>query len=153
MRQRCGLRAAKLLASLCGGVALVGLALLFATPPAWPQIIAGQGNPIGSLKTVPTPEPRNLNQFLRTDASGQITTKAREAAIALGKALFWDQAVGSDGQACASCHYNAGADSRTVGQVDPGFRALPPDPGFSPPFDDEPRLLKELQHGLIVHEH
>lgn len=39
--------------------------------------------------------------------------KDREAAIALGKALFWDMRVGSDGQtACATCHYSAGADAR-----------------------------------------
>src|SRR5678816_728356 len=32
----------------------------------------------------------------------------RRAAIALGKALFWDMQVGSDGiQACASCHFRA----------------------------------------------
>jgi len=65
------------------------------------------------------------------------------AAIELGKALFWDQAVGSDGldvnqrpigQACASCHFNAGADSRTFTQLNPGFRAIPPDNTFTPPF-------------------
>ena len=32
-------------------------------------------------------------------------------AIALGKALFWDVNVGSDGMACASCHFHAGADA------------------------------------------
>ncbi|MBT3722751.1 MAG: multicopper oxidase domain-containing protein [Gammaproteobacteria bacterium] len=41
-------------------------------------------------------------------------------AIALGKALFWDQTVGSDGQACASCHFSAGADSRSKNQLSPG---------------------------------
>lgn len=36
------------------------------------------------------------------------------AAIQLGKALFWDMQVGSDGKtACASCHYRAGADPVT----------------------------------------
>ena len=42
-------------------------------------------------------------------------------ALALGKALFWDQQVGSDGQACASCHFNAGADGRVRNQLNPGF--------------------------------
>ena len=84
--------------------------------------------PLGSLKRVPTPEPANLNQYLITNNRGVITDAARAAAIALGKALFWDQAVGSDGQACASCHFNAGADSRTRNQVDPGLRAVPPRP-------------------------
>ncbi len=34
------------------------------------------------------------------------------AAQQLGKALFWDIQVGSDGQACASCHFHAGGDIR-----------------------------------------
>src|SRR3982751_4808176 len=54
----------------------------------------------------------------------------RTAASALGKALVWEQAAGSAGQACASCHFNAGADSRTRNQVDPGVRAIPPQTVF-----------------------
>jgi cytochrome c peroxidase len=55
------------------------------------------------------------------------------AAIALGKALFWDMQAGSDGStACASCHYGAGADpitdlnqfptriTRSMNQINPG---------------------------------
>jgi cytochrome c peroxidase len=44
----------------------------------------------------------------------------RRHAIALGKALFWDIQVGSDGMACASCHYHAGADARIANQLSPG---------------------------------
>jgi cytochrome c peroxidase len=45
----------------------------------------------------------------------------RDAAIRLGKALFWDQQTGSDGQmACASCHFHAGADNRMRNTVNPG---------------------------------
>src|SRR5712691_420959 len=87
--------------------------------------------PLASLKTVPTPEPKNLMRFVRD----------RAAAIVLGKALFWDQQVGSDGQACASCHFHAGADSRSKNQLDPGLRAFDiktgtanPDTKFTPPF-------------------
>src|SRR5678816_3191261 len=41
-------------------------------------------------------------------------------AIVLGKALFWDMQLGSDGvQACASCHFSAGADTRTRNQLNP----------------------------------
>jgi hypothetical protein len=47
------------------------------------------------------------------------------AARRLGKALFWDVNVGSFGQACASCHFHAGADIRVRNQVNPG-----PDGGF-----------------------
>jgi cytochrome c peroxidase len=45
----------------------------------------------------------------------------RTAAVRLGKALFWDMQVGSDGvQACASCHFHAGADPRFTNQLAPG---------------------------------
>jgi hypothetical protein len=45
----------------------------------------------------------------------------KTAAIQLGKALFWDMQAGSDDrQACASCHFNAGADSRAINQINPG---------------------------------
>src|SRR5581483_5044258 len=60
------------------------------------------------LKTVAIAEPSNLSEFVRD----------RQAAVLLGKALFWDMQVGSDGQtACATCHFNAGADSRTKNQM------------------------------------
>jgi cytochrome c peroxidase len=41
----------------------------------------------------------------------------------LGKALFWDISVGSDGVACATCHFHGGADIRTVNQFNPGGTA------------------------------
>ena len=50
--------------------------------------------------------------------------------VVLGKALFWDMQVGSDGQACASCHFQAGADPRSQNQLNPGLRAVPPDSLF-----------------------
>lgn len=51
----------------------------------------------------------------------QYIIKSKDAAIRLGKALFWDTAIGSDGQACASCHFQAGADPRIVNQLSPGL--------------------------------
>jgi cytochrome c peroxidase len=43
----------------------------------------------------------------------------------LGKAFFWEMQFGSDGKtACATCHFNAGADSRTNNQIDPGLRRV-----------------------------
>lgn len=45
----------------------------------------------------------------------------KSAAIALGKALFWDQRVGSDSKtACTSCHFHAGAGTRSKNQLSPG---------------------------------
>lgn len=73
-----------------------------------------RGFGLDSLATVPIPEPANLAAFV----------KNRQAAIELGKALFWDQQVGSDGQACASCHFSAGADSRVKNQLNPGLPGL-----------------------------
>jgi cytochrome c peroxidase len=67
-----------------------------------------------SLKTVPIPEPPDLSTYVRN----------KTALIQLGKALFWDMQVGSDNQACASCHFHAGADDRATGQIDPGFRSV-----------------------------
>jgi cytochrome c peroxidase len=44
----------------------------------------------------------------------------RQNALLLGKALFWDQQTGSDGVACATCHFAGGADNRITHQVNPG---------------------------------
>ena len=70
-----------------------------------------------SLKTVPVPEPSDLSTYVRN----------KKALIQLGKALFWDMQLGSDNQACASCHFHAGADDRATGQLDPGLRCVSPD--------------------------
>lgn len=47
--------------------------------------------------------------------------KDKAKAIVLGKAFFWDMQVGKHGVACASCHYNAGADTRTRNQLNFAF--------------------------------
>lgn len=66
--------------------------------------------PQGSLKPVVVPKPTNLSQYVRDEAM----------LVALGKALFWDVQVGSDGQtACATCHFHAGADHRVQNQLSP----------------------------------
>jgi cytochrome c peroxidase len=70
----------------------------------------------GDLRAVAVPEPANLDDFVRDP----------EMARALGKALFWDMQVGSDGvQACGSCHFRAGADPRSKNQVSPGLKHMP----------------------------
>ena len=79
--------------------------------------------PLKPLSAVPNPAVNGLSNYVANQGS----------AIALGKALFWEQQVGSDGvQACASCHFNAGADSRTFNQADPGLRDKDPS---SPDFN------------------
>jgi len=62
------------------------------------------------------PLPTNLAEFLNP-----ANPQARLAAAQLGKALFWDQAIGSDGLACASCHFHAGADNRVRNQLNPNL--------------------------------
>ena len=64
----------------------------------------------------------------RADRISATYVRNRDVAIALGKAFFWDMQVGSDGvQACASCHFRAGADPRSINQLNPGG-ADNPDP-------------------------
>ncbi len=68
-----------------------------------------QARDTGDLRDVQIPLPGNLNEVV----------KDRDAAIALGKALFWDMQVGvNDEYACATCHHKAGVDSRV------NFRSL-----------------------------
>jgi cytochrome c peroxidase len=66
----------------------------------------------GDLRAVAVPGLSNLHDFVKDPVMAR----------ALGKALFWDMQVGSDGvQACASCHFRAGADPRSKNQVSPGL--------------------------------
>ncbi len=97
------------------------MALFFSRQPLTVRAQNDSGTrKLASLKTVPVPRPANIGRYI----------KDQTAAIALGKALFWDQQVGSDGQACASCHFQGGADSRSKNQLNPGFRAVPSDTTF-----------------------
>ena len=67
--------------------------------------------PLAPLSSVPVPPVFGIEGILAD----------KTAAIQLGKALFWDMQAGSDDvQACASCHFNAGADSRAINNVNPG---------------------------------
>jgi cytochrome c peroxidase len=73
--------------------------------------VSAQVNAPVPLSQVKVPEPDNLGDFIKDKVS----------AIALGKSLFWDMQLGSDGiQSCASCHFHAGADNRSKNQINPG---------------------------------
>ncbi|KAB8330813.1 cytochrome C peroxidase [Scytonema tolypothrichoides VB-61278] len=77
------------------------------------------------LSQVKVPEPDNLGDFI----------KDKVAAIALGKSLFWDMQLGSDGiQSCASCHFHAGADNRSKNQISPGLLETAFTPGRGPNY-------------------
>jgi cytochrome c peroxidase len=73
---------------------------------------------------VPPPPARFVPPLPPELAEGAGIIESYPHALALGKALFWDQQVGSDGQACASCHFSAGADARVQNQLNPGFGDL-----------------------------
>ncbi len=76
----------------------------------------------GSLKCTPVPEPYTVDPNGNKVLVYKSIIKNKAAAIALGKMLFWDSQVGSDGLACASCHFQSGADNRIKNQIDPGVR-------------------------------
>jgi cytochrome c peroxidase len=74
----------------------------------------------------PLEKPVTESDFFRptTDTTGVqsrlLPYIGRRGAEVLGKALFWDMQIGSDGiQACGSCHFHAGVDNRTRGQINP----------------------------------
>ncbi|MBP5975602.1 cytochrome C peroxidase [Brasilonema sp. CT11] len=84
------------------------------TPPPTP--------PLGGIEI---PKPKNLTDFVKDE----------KAAIALGKSLFWDMQLGYDGiQSCASCHFHAGADSRSKNQISPGLIDRTFTPGKGPNY-------------------
>ena len=105
---------------------------LFVTTSAFAIII--------SLKNVVVPIPLDIGNYM----SNQFAMEQ------LGKALFWDMQVGSDGvQSCATCHFHAGADSRTRNQLSPGILAGDElfgnnNAGMPEPAPDSMRLDQEL---------
>ncbi|NGZ94677.1 MAG: cytochrome C peroxidase [Nitrospira sp. WS110] len=83
-----------------------------------PPAASDLSNLPGDLRAVPVPGPsdQDLAEYV----------KDKRMAIALGKAFFWDMQIGSDGiQACASCHFRAGADPRSKNQLSPGLKHVP----------------------------
>jgi cytochrome c peroxidase len=108
--------------------------------------VAGAPDPLPvpqTLKGMAVPEPSNLHQFIQS----------RAAAIQLGKALFWDMQLGSDGKtACATCHFHAGADSRSRNQLQtrPNHQFTPGDFPFHQLADVNDRLSNVLWSNNFV---
>ena len=94
------------------------------------------------------PEPPDLDQYVLN----------RQAAIQLGKALFWDMQVGSDGVvACGTCHFHSGVDGRTTNTVSPGpdglFQAATPNQQVTAanyPFHE--RDLPDFQNSTVTRD-
>lgn len=82
-------------------------------------------------------------------AEGAGIVKSRYWAVALGKALFWDEQAGSDGMACASCHFHAGADSRIKNQLTPGFLDVTKGPEGDTYFGSEYSETSEVLAGYM----
>jgi cytochrome c peroxidase len=86
-----------------------------------PAPTPGDPTPANPPLLTAVPEPSNLGDFVRDQT----------ALLKLGKSLFWDMQLGSDGiQSCASCHFHAGADNRSKNQINPGLLASLKDTTF-----------------------
>ena len=107
----------------------MAMALFAASLPGMNVLAA---DPVGVVPAVPdVPSLQSLHGLTPPDPSGTEGGRKvdlmtdyvlnRSAAVLLGKALFWDMEIGSDGStACASCHFHAGVDHRTTNQINPG---------------------------------
>jgi cytochrome c peroxidase len=117
MGRRVALRAAIALA-----IALAGLVTWIAAGGTAGSVGARSKPRVAALDTLPVPTPPDETAYIKDKAS----------AVKLGKALFWDMQAGGDGRtACATCHYNAGADNRSRNEINP----RQPD-GIAPKFDN-----------------
>lgn len=106
-------------------ITLIGTGFALAAPPPPPlsQVVAPDVNKLGLLDCIVPGLAANCG----AQYAGFPITKPgqKETLIAFGKALFWDMQVGSDGvQACASCHFHAGADNRIINQKNPGLNRV-----------------------------
>ncbi len=130
MRERLAVERKRIRRTLTAATAIVGLG--FSLSPVLPTAADAAGatnvplqgaaafapRPIGPLAGLlpPAPPPAAYNAIVLNPA----------VLLTLGKALFWDTQVGNGNhQACASCHFHAGADSRTVNQLSPGLNMQP----------------------------
>ncbi len=91
--------------ALTAAVTLIGVPI---APPVKAQEVEGISSLRGKRPNLP-----NMTGIVRSRTHLRV----------LGKALFWDIGVGSDGVACASCHFHGGADVRTANQINPGGTA------------------------------
>ncbi|MBW4565506.1 MAG: cytochrome C peroxidase [Mojavia pulchra JT2-VF2] len=79
-----------------------------------PPVTPADATPANPPLLTAVAQPSNLTDFVDDQT----------ALLKLGKALFWDMQLGSDGiQSCASCHFHAGVDNRSKNQISPGVLA------------------------------
>jgi cytochrome c peroxidase len=112
---------------------VIGLVLgtgIFMAAKPYAQVAVGQqiNPPVFPLVRTAVPDVNAIG-LLEGNADWPVITQLgkRQRLQMLGKALFWEMQVGGDGiQACATCHYHAGADHRRVNQVSPGVKVGDP---------------------------
>ncbi|WP_372242349.1 cytochrome-c peroxidase [Pseudomonas sp. ANT_J12] len=100
----------------------VGLACESAIAASPPEVVTPVVDvpSLQSLHGMTPPDPSGTEGGRKVDLMTDYVLN-RSAAILLGKALFWDMEIGSDGStACASCHFHAGVDHRITNQINPG---------------------------------
>ena len=130
----------------CGGAgdALPPAVTHKAVDEARAKPLAAQAAPeppkLESMRGVVPPDPRGTEGGRSVALIDYVQDRA--AAVRLGKALFWDMNVGSDGStACASCHFQAGVDNRITNQINPGLANSNPNSPMARRFD-KPALAK-----------
>lgn len=123
-----------------GAVSILGTLLLAASCSEDPR--TSQENAAPASNALSTPRLKVPAEFVLApdgttrqtlEEAGILAPEGRYWATVLGKALFWDQQTGSDGNACASCHFAAGADPRIKNQLSPGVN----DVSFGPDGDKD----------------
>ena len=119
MKPRLDWRRPRIRLSIVALSTLVCMSAMFLNKSIHAQVASPPALPPGSLKDVSVPPVPGIGIYIRDN----------NAAIALGKALFWDRNAGSDGMSCASCHFRAGADSRIKNQLNPKANGV-----FDKPF-------------------
>ena len=111
-----------------------------------------------SLRVPPYGNRANPGYLVNTNANNVVPSnendyvRNRQKAAVLGKALFWEQQVGSDTvQACGSCHAHAGADNRTKNQMNPNdIQAGPAGPDFFFEVGQSSPTLQGANHDLVA---
>ena len=122
------LRTISLTCAVAGGLVAVSppykiaLAAKAPAPVTAPQLATELPlNKLQSLRGMTPPDPSGTEGGRKVDLMTDYVQN-RAAAIQLGKALFWDMNIGSDGStACATCHFHAGVDHRITNQLNPGL--------------------------------
>lgn len=135
--------------------------------PTQAQVAVGQQEalaaPIAPLNAITVPDVNVLGLLDKTGPGAnnpawpKITNPGKQVRLQqLGKAWFWDMQVGGDGiEACASCHYHAGADNRKTNQMSPGVKRAHggEDPAVSFDADNDHEVLAGPNQTLTAAEY